>query len=344
MRIIVDAMGGDNAPGEIIKGAVQAVREYGVELTLVGIEDRVRECLSREKLGGIEDKISVVNATEIVTMEDDPTSVMRAKKDSSMSVALRLLKNGEGDACISAGSTGALLTGATLIVKRVHGIRRAALAPVVSNGKKGVMLLDCGANSECTPEYLLQFAFMGSFYAKMIMGIDSPRVALLNNGAEEHKGAELQQEVYQLLKKAGEDGHINFVGNVEGSGVLSDTADVVVADGFSGNIWLKASEGMAKFVSNNLKTLLMSTVHTKIGALLIKSKLEELKKLIDPSEVGGTPLLGITKPVIKAHGSSNAVAVKNAIRQAIGSVNAGVADEIEKNIDVMTISRDTIDK
>ena len=339
MKIIVDAMGGDNAPAEIVKGAVEAIREFGISIVLVGREDDINACLKNEHAEDIREKISVIHAAEVVNMEDDPTTVLRAKKDSSMSVALKLLKDGGGDACISAGSTGALLAGATLIVKRVNGIRRAALAPVLPNGGRGVMLIDCGANVECTPEYLLQFAYMGSFYAKNILGCDNPRVGLLNVGAEETKGGELQTETFELLKSAGEEGNINFIGNVEARDVFFNTVDVVVTDGFSGNILLKTTEGAGMFIMSNLKEILTANKRSKVAALTMKKRLGEFKKMVDPSEVGGTALLGITKPVIKAHGSSDARALKNAILQAINFVNADVANEIIKNIDLMTISK-----
>ena len=340
MRIIVDAMGGDNAPAEIVKGAVEAARSLDVEIVLVGKEDKVRECLKNVGTDGIGDRILVVNATEVVEMEDDPTTVLRTKKDSSMFKSLTMLKNGAGDACISAGSTGALLSGATLIVKRVHGIRRAALAPVLPNGDKGVLLIDCGANVECTPEYLLQFAYMGSFYANRIMGCKNPRVALLNIGTEDTKGSEFQKQCFAELKKAGETGHINFVGNMEARDMMFDVADVVVTDGFSGNIMLKSMEGMALYIMRNLKEILTSDLHSKLGALMIKNKLSGLKSLIDPSEVGGTALLGISKPVIKAHGSSDARAIKNAIAQAVQFVEADVVNEIVSNVELMTIAKD----
>ena len=339
MKIIVDAMGGDNAPAEIVKGAVEAIREFGISIVLVGREDDINACLKNEHAEDIREKISVIHAAEVVNMEDDPTTVLRAKKDSSMSVALKLLKDGGGDACISAGSTGALLAGATLIVKRVNGIRRAALAPVLPNGGRGVMLIDCGANVECTPDYLLQFAYMGSFYVKNILGCDNPRVGLLNVGAEETKGGELQTETFELLKSAGEEGNINFIGNVEARDVFFNTVDVVVTDGFSGNILLKTTEGAGMFIMSNLKEILTANKRSKVAALTMKKRLGEFKKMVDPSEVGGTALLGITKPVIKAHGSSDARALKNAILQAINFVNADVANEIIKNIDLMTISK-----
>ena len=339
MKIIVDAMGGDNAPQAVVEGAVAAAKEYGVDIVLVGKQDIV-EALVKENGGdALGDKISIVNASEVVDMEDDPTTVLRNKKDSSMSVALHLLKDGGGDACISAGSTGALLTGATLIVKRVHGIRRAAMAPVMPNGNKGALLIDCGANTECTAEYLLQFAYMGSFYAKNILGVENPRVALLNVGAEDTKGGELQHEAFAILKEAGDAGSINFIGNIEAKDAYFNAAEVIVTDGFSGNVMLKTIEGTAKFLMTNLKDAFLSSVKTKIAALLMKDKLEDLKKILDPSEVGGTALLGISKPVIKAHGSSDARAIKNAVRQAVTFVDAGVAEEIAQNIDLMTIAK-----
>ncbi len=339
MRIIIDAMGGDNAPAEIVKGAVEAIREFGVSVTLVGKETEVRSCLKNVGAGDLSEKISIVNASEVVSMEDDPTTVLRAKKDSSMAVALKLLKDGEGDACISAGSTGALLTGATLIVKRVSGIRRAALAPVLPNGGRGVMLIDCGANVDCTPEYLLQFAFMGSFYSKKILGCPNPRIGLLNVGTEETKGGDLQIEAFKELKAAGDAGHINFIGNVEAKDVLFNTVDVVVTDGFSGNIMLKTIEGTGKFIMNNLKDIFTANRRSMVAALAMKKRLGEFKKKIDPSEVGGTSLLGISKPVIKAHGSSDSRALKNAVLQAINCVNTDVSSEIVKNIELMTISK-----
>lgn len=339
MKIIVDAMGGDNAPKAVVEGAVQAVREYGVDVVLVGKQNIIEHLLQETGGDALKEKISIVNATEVVDMEDDPTTILRNKKDSSMSVALHLLKDGGGDACISAGSTGALLTGATLIVKRVRGIRRAAMAPVMPNGNKGAFLIDCGANVECTAEYLLQFAYMGSFYAKNILGVENPRVALLNVGAEDTKGGELQHEAFAVLQQAGADGHINFIGNIEAKDAYFDAAEVIVTDGFSGNIMLKTIEGTAKFLMSNLKEAFLSSGKTKLAALLMKDKLEALKKILDPSEVGGTALLGISKPVIKAHGSSDARAVKNAVRQAVDFVNAGVAGEIAENIALMTIAK-----
>ena len=333
MRIIIDAMGGDNAPEEIVKGAVRAKRELGVDVTLVGIEERVRECLAAEGC----DDIDVVNATEVVTMEDDPSTAIRRKKDSSMAVALNLLRDGAGDAVVSAGSTGALLTGATLTVKRIRGIRRAALAPVLPAGEHGVMLIDCGANVECTAEYLLQFAFMGSFYARKLMGCEAPRVGLLNVGTEDTKGGTLQHQAFALLKKAGDEGRINFVGNVEGTDVFAGNVEVVVTDGFTGNVLLKTTEGVIKFMMGALKGVFYKSTVNKLAAAVLKGDLKEMKKSMDVNEVGGTALIGISKPVVKAHGSSNAASIFAAVRQAIAFADSGLISDINANIEYMKI-------
>ena len=311
MRVIIDAMGGDNAPQAPVAGAVRAKRELGVDVTLVGR----REDIERH-LGG-ESGIEIVDAREVISMEDDPSTATRRKKDSSMAVALNLLKEGRGDAVVSAGSTGALLTGATLTVKRIRGIRRAAFGPVIPNGGRGVMLIDCGANAECTSEYLLQFAFMGSFYSKHILGCPNPRVGLLNNGTEETKGTELQKQAWTALKRVSDEGRINFIGNVEGSAALSGDVDVIVTDGFKG--------------------VFLSSTKNKLAALMLKGDFKRLKDMMDVNKVGGTALLGISKPVIKAHGSSNDEAIFSAIRQAVQFARAGVIEEIEKNIDYMRL-------
>ena len=333
MRIIIDAMGGDNAPGEIVKGALRAKKELGVDIVLVGRKEEIEACLEGDELYQAE----IVNAREVVTMEDDPSTATRRKKDSSMTVALNLLRDGKGDAVVSAGSTGALLTGATLIVKRIRGIRRAAMAPVLPAGDHGIMLIDCGANVECTPEYLLQFAYMGSFYAKKMMGCLNPRVGLLNVGTEDTKGGELQHQAFALLKKAGDEGRINFVGNVEGTGVFAGAADVVVTDGFTGNVMLKATEGTIKFLMKSLKGVFYKSTKNKLAAAVLKNDLTAMKKSMDVNEVGGTAFVGISKPVIKAHGSSNADSLFAAVRQAVAYVNANVAQDIEDNIEYMKL-------
>ena len=335
MKIIVDAMGGDHAPQEIVKGAVRAQRELGVELVLVGKKEIIEDLLRQEQadLNGIR----VVDARDVVTMEDDPSTATRRKKDSSMAVALNLLRDGEGDAMVSAGSTGALLTGATLTVKRIKGIRRAALAPVLPAGENGVMLIDCGANVECTAEYLLQFAYMGSYYAKKIMGCKDPRIGLLNVGTEDTKGGELQHQAFALLKQAHEEGRIHFAGNVEGTGVFDGSVDVVVTDGFTGNVLLKGTEGVIKYMMKALKGVFYKSTVNKLAAGVLKKDLTEMKKSMDVNEVGGTALVGISKPVIKAHGSSNAASFFAAIRQAVAFANSGIIEDITEHIEYMRL-------
>ena len=338
MKIILDAMGGDNAPQAVVSGAVKAARELDTDIVLVGREDEVKACLAA--CGGADEKrVAVVNASQVVTMEDEPGMACYNKRDSSMTVALKMLKAGEGDAVVSAGSTGALLAGATQFVKRIKGIRRAALGPVLPNGDKGVLLIDCGANVDSTPEYLLQFAYMGSFYAQRMMGIKNPRVAQLNVGTEDTKGGKLQKETFALLKAASDAGRINFVGNAEGSDLFAGKADVLVTDGLAGNVMLKTTEGLAKFMFKQLKTVMYGSLKTKIGALLIKKELYGMKAMLDPSAVGGTALIGISKPVIKAHGSSDDRAIFNAVRQAIACVEADVAGAIEANMEYMKLEK-----
>lgn len=332
MRIIVDAMGGDNAPEALVLGAGMAMKELGVDITLVGRREEIEKYMSPEMSAA-----DIVDAREIVTMEDEPSSATRRKKDSSMSVALRMLHEGLGDAVVSTGSTGALLTGATLAVKRIRGIRRAALGPVIPNKGRGVILIDCGANVECTSEYLLQFAFMGSFYMKHIVGCENPRVGLLNNGSEDCKGASLQHQAFALLREAGEKNRINFVGNVEGTDLFSGKVDVLVTDGFTGNILLKGAEGAVKFAMSGLKELFFSSTKNKMAALMLKGDLGRFKTAMDANRIGGTALLGISKPVIKAHGSSNEIAVFSAIRQAVCFAESGIIEDIENNIEYMRL-------
>ncbi len=332
MKIIVDAMGGDNAPREIVKGALRARDELDLDLILVGRKEEVEACLQ-----GDTKRVEIVDAREVVTMEDDPSTATRRKKNSSMAVALTLLKDGKGDAVVSAGSTGALLTGATLTVKRIRGIRRAALAPVLPAGEHGVMLIDCGANVECTAEYLLQFAYMGSFYARKLMGCENPRVGLLNVGTEDTKGGDLQHQTFALLKEAHEAGRINFVGNVEGTGVFSGEADVVVTDGFTGNVLLKGTEGVIKYMMTALKGVFYKSTLNKLAAAVLKNDLAAMKKSMDVNEVGGTAMVGISKPVVKAHGSSNEASFFAAIRQAVAFVNSGIIKDITENIDYMKL-------
>ncbi len=338
MRILIDAMGGDNAPGEIVRGAADAAKEFGVDVTLVGRQEEISAALKEYAPGEPGGHITIADARDVIDMEDDPATAPRRKPDSSMSVMLKMLRDGEGDAAVSAGSTGALLSGATLLVHRVRGIRRACFGPVLPNGGKGVLLIDCGANVECTPEYLLQFAYMGSFYSHEVLGCTEPRVGLLNIGTEETKGTDLQKQTYALLRDAKEAGRLNFIGNVEAREVMSGDVDVVVADGFSGNILLKTVEGTAMTLMKELKSIFYKNTKNKIAAALLKKDVYGLKAMLDPSEVGGTALIGISKPVIKAHGSSDARAIRSSVKQAIAFINAGVVESIEKNIAYMRIT------
>ncbi len=278
--------------------------------------------------------------TEVVTMDDDPSTVFRRKKDTSMGVGLTMLKNDGGDAFVSAGSTGALLTGATLITKRIRGIRRAAMAPVIPTTTGQAVLIDCGANAECTPEYLVQFAYLGNFYAKRVLGVESPRIALLNIGVEEEKGTVLQKETLALLQKADADGHINFIGNIEAKEAIKGGCDIIVTDGFSGNVMLKTIEGVGSFAGSALKGMFKKNILTKLAALLVMPGLNGFKEKLDPNKVGGTAFIGIAKPVIKAHGASNAEAIENAVGQAIECAKSGLVQAIEANVEVMKFPRE----
>lgn len=331
MRILVDAMGGDNAPKAVVEGAVLAAKEYREDIVLVGREEEIRRYLV-----GAPENVSVVHADEAVDMHDDPTRVLRTKKHSSMAVALTMLRNNEGDALVSAGSSGALLTGATLFAKRIPGVKRGALAPLMPTKTGNVLLVDGGANTECTPEYLLQFGCMGSIYMKKVQGIAAPRVALLNNGTEDTKGCALQKEAYRLLQDAGERGLLHFIGNVEARDVPMGICDVLVADGFSGNIFLKSVEGTAMYIGGLFKNLFLTNGRTKLAYLLVKPFMKDFKRRLSYEETGGAPFIGISKGIIKAHGAADANAVKNAVRQAIQFCGSGVIEEISRNIQDMT--------
>jgi glycerol-3-phosphate acyltransferase PlsX len=320
MKILVDAMSGDHAPLEILKGASLAAKEYKEhEILLVGDENVISHIAVTNEIdiSGIE----IIHADAVISMEDNPICVVRDKKNSSMSVGLKALAHNEVDAFVSAGNTGALITGATIIVKRIPGINRPAIASVIPLSNP-ILLMDSGANLNVTSDNICQFAFMGAKYMEKIYGLDRPRVGQLNNGGEYNKGNALQIESYQLLSESG----LNFVGNVEGKEVPFDICDVIVADGYTGNIFLKTVEGMGKFLLKTLKELLMSNLATKLSALTMDTK--ELKQRFDASEHGGAPLLGISKPVIKAHGSSDANAIKNAVRQAINFIESGINEDI----------------
>ena len=309
MRIIVDAFGGDNAPLEVIKGAALAVAEYGHTVVLVGREEEIRRVAADKDipLTGME----IVDAPDVISMEDEPKSILKEHKECSMAEGMRRLAAGEGDAFVSAGSTGALIMGGTFIVKRIKGVSRAALAPLMPSDKG--------------PFMLLQFGHMGSSYMTKVMGGGKPAtVGLLNVGTEDCKGGELQHEAFALLKDSG----LNFLGNVEARDLPAGVADVVVADGFTGNVALKMMEGVADMMMKNIKGVFLSTLATKLAALVVKPHLGAFKKKMDTSEYGGAPLLGISKPVIKAHGNSKAAAIKNAIRVAGEFAQAGVIEDI----------------
>lgn len=323
MRIIVDAFGGDHAPLEVLKGCALAKEEYGVEITLCGDEEKIRACA---KDNGIAlDGMDILHAPAVIPVEADPTTLLKEYADSSMAMGMKALKNGEGDAFVSAGSTGALVVGASLIVKRLKSVRRVGLATVIPNANKFYLLMDAGANAECRPEMLAQFGVMGSVYMERLKGVKNPRVGLINIGTEETKGLELQLESYKLLQKA----PVNFIGNVEARGLALGECDVAVCDGFVGNVALKLTEGLAKYFSNELKGMFMANLKTKIAALLMKDKIAAFKKSMDYKEHGGAPLLGASLPVIKAHGSSDARAFKNAIRQAKEYVDNKVIEEMQ---------------
>lgn len=332
-------MGGDNAPLAPVKGALLSrERNPGVDIVLVGQGETVRAALREAGREEFPAGVTLREAGEVIDMSDDPATAFKKKPDSSMTVGLNMVRDGEADGFVSAGSTGALLAGATLVVKRIRGLRRAALAPVMPTATGRAVLLDCGANAECTVEYLLQFAYLGSFYASKVLGVEKPRVGLLNIGAEEEKGDALRRETYLKLTEAGARGDVNFVGNIEAKEAMLGKCDVLVADGFSGNVMLKTIEGAGKLMGGLLKGMLLKNAGTKLAALLLKGELREFKKTLDPNEVGGTALLGISKPVVKAHGSSNDVAFCNAIRQAADVANSGIAEDIAANIDKMRIS------
>ena len=337
MKIIVDVMGGDHAPHAPIRGALQAVQEYGIEVILVGKGEEILSVLHEDGISDLPAGVEISHAGQVIEMCDNPATAFKEKKDSSMTVGLNLLKEGVGDAFVSAGSTGALLSAATLLTKRIKGIRRAAMCPVIPTGSGGAVLVDCGATAEGTPEFLLQFAFMGSYYAKRVLGRPEPKVGLLNIGAEPSKGTDLQREAYVLLQKAKEEGRLNFVGNVEAREAVEGTVDVIVADGYSGNIFLKTMEGAGIFMGRQLKKMLTKNVFTKVAALILKGGIKEFKKLMDSNEVGGTALVGISKPVIKAHGSSNDYAIKNAIRQAVDFSRSGIIEDIAENVEHMRL-------
>lgn len=323
-KIIVDAFGGDNAPLEVIKGCERAVRELGVKIILTGGESKIKKCAADN--GVSLDGMEIVHTDEVFDIHDEPTEIIKSGKNTSMGLGMQLLAENKGDAFVSAGSTGALVMGATFIVKRIKGIKRVAPAPLLPTDKGSFILIDAGANTECRPEMLMQFAVMGSAYMEKVMGIKSPKVGLLNIGAEDSKGRELELEAYKLLKSS----ELNFAGNIEARALPDGDCHVVVTDGFTGNIVLKLYEGMGSFFARKLKWIFSGI--GKVGAVLSLGKIKILKKQMDYRETGGSALMGVKKPVIKAHGSSDAKAFFNAVRQAQKCVNGKVIESIEKYV------------
>ena len=324
MKVIVDAFGGDNAPLEVLKGCERAVSELGVNIILTGSSEKIKNCAADHgiSLSGIE----IEHTDDVFDIHEEPKEITRSGKNTSMALGLSLLAEGKGDAFVSAGSTGALVMGATFIVKRIKGIKRIAPSPVMPADKGNFILTDAGANTECRPEMLVQFAVMGSAYMEKVMGIMKPKVALLNIGAEDTKGRELEIESYKLLQESG----LNFVGNIEARDIPKGEVQVVVTDGFTGNIALKLYEGMGSFFGKKMKWIFSGI--GKIGAVFSLGKIKVLRKQMDYKEVGGSALLGVKKPVIKAHGSSDATAFFNAVRQAKKCVESNVTGEIESYV------------
>ena len=319
MKILLDAMGGDNGPDANIKGAINAINQIKAELVLIGKEEIIREKVKEfygKTLEEISPRLKVKNATETIEMEDKPTDSIKHKKDSSMVVGFRMLKEGEGDVFISAGNSGALLAGATLLVGRIKGIDRPALAGILPSYKSRLVLIDSGANTNCRPINLLQFAQMSSIYIRNTFGVESPRIGLLNIGTEETKGNELTRESYNLLKEKSQELNINFTGNVEGRDAFSGEVDAIVTDGFTGNVFLKAVEGLGKFVKRTLKESLTENIFSKIAALPALPAMNKFAKTMDYKSYGGALFLGVKKPVIKAHGSSDEKLFEFTIKQA----------------------------
>ena len=341
MKIVVDAMGGDHAPEAVVEGAVMAAREYETEIILTGLSDQIHAVLDRldpdHNL-----PILVVHADEVVEMHDSPGKVLRSKRKSSMKIGLDLVKDGTASAFLSAGNTGAVLAYSTVILRPLNGVDRPAIAIQLPTLKGNAILLDAGANVDCKTSQLFQFGIMGHVFAEHILGKQNPRVGLLSIGEEDGKGNEIVKEAFQMLKAS----HINFIGNVEGKEVYRGNADVIVCDGFTGNVALKISESLAEMIGTNLKRMFQSNWLSKLGYLLLKPQLDEFKKKVDYSETGGAPLLGVNGVVIIAHGSSSAKAIKNAINRARElsekNINAHIREGIESNLTDVEASRGTI--
>ena len=330
MKILVDAFGGDNAPLEILKGCVLSLEKYdNLDITLVGNKSIIEETAVKNN---IELKsIEIYDAPDVISMEEDAGEIMKSKKNSSMAVGLQLLADGKGDAFLTAGNSGALIMGATFIIKRIKGVKRPAFYPVMPTSKGAVLLIDSGANVEVRPEMLLQFGIMGSIYMENVLKVKNPRVALANVGVEEHKGGELQHEAFKLLKES----NINFIGNMEARDIPAGETDVIVADGFTGNVIVKMYEGVAMELFKKIKGVFYKNAKTKLAALMIKKELYELKQYFDYNQYGAAPVMGVAKPVLKTHGSAKADAVVTAIKSVIDFTSTDVIGKIEQNITAM---------
>jgi len=329
MKIVLDAMGGDIGPAVNVEAAVASARERGYEIVLVGKQDLLRPLLVQQQTAGL--TLPIVHASEVIEMDEHPAAAVKAKKNSSMAVGIDLVKRGEADAFVTMGNTGGAFATALLNLGRIRGIQRAALSTAYPTIKGWSLLLDIGANADCKPEYLQQFALMGSLYAERVMAVRNPRVALVSNGEEETKGSQLVQEAHQLLKKA----PIQFIGNAEGKDIPAGMADVYVTDGFTGNVIIKLSEGLGGMIKQMLREEIMRTAPGKLGGLLIKDAVRRMGQRTDYEEIGGAPLLGVDGVVIIGHGRSNARAIQSAIRVAAQAVEKGVVDAIEKGLQAL---------
>ena len=337
MKILLDAMGGDNAPDANIKGAIKASKEINSEIVLIGNEDvikkKIKEFYGKDDIKEISKNVSIHHCTEQIEMEDIPTVAIKHKKDSSMVVGFNMIKNGEGDVFVSAGNSGALLTGATLLVGRIKGIDRPAIAPMLPAYKKSFMLMDAGANTNCKPLNLVQFAQMATIYLKNVQNIYSPKIGLLNIGTEETKGNDLVKETYKLLSENSKEYGINFIGNIEGRDCFSGEVDAVITDGFTGNVFLKTTEGLGKLVKRNLTESLKKNLLTTIGAIPSLPSIKRFAKTMDYKEYGGALFLGVKKPVVKAHGSSDEYLFYYTIKQAERFVNSGAVEKMREEFE-----------
>lgn len=329
MKIVLDAMGGDFGPAPNVEAAVMTAREFGHEIVLVGKQEQVRPILNQHNTANLH--LPIVHASEVIEMDEHPALAVKAKKDSSMVVGIKMVKNGEADAFVTMGNTGGALTAALLHLGRIKGIHRPALSSVYPSAKGWVFVLDIGANADCKPEYLQQFGLMGSIYSERVLNVRKPRVALISNGEEETKGSDLVQNAHQLLKQT----PINFIGNAEGRDLPGGMADVYVTDGFTGNVVVKLSEGLGSFIKGMIREEIMRTTLSKVGGLLIKEAIARVSKRTDYEEIGGAPLLGVDGVVIVGHGRSNARAIRSALMRAAESVERGVVDAIEKGLEAM---------